>query len=264
MADFNITIGAQPTPGYTVTQSFGFAEEDCSTLNTTYSLGIIEDTATININYLLSSYTDASAWKTFKLRNVVYSNSTSFYLEHSATKIPEAGATVYDVDIEGVAASTAISGFVIKLDSLTLTTNETITFDLAVENVALDVGAYSSFTILLQKNDCTTTPPPKVIQKTLVGDDTCSEEWNVQVNVPAEGSRYVVRERSDGFGSLPLSETITTTSNYQLYIDAYEHPSIPSSNDTWSDVIIKVYSNSSSTVILDSFGFDRLHTGNVC
>jgi len=263
MADFSINISKKSTPEYTVTANTLFDIDGCITpLTTEYPVGLIQNTATLTPEYyLLSAYTDASSWKTLKIKNVVYSNGLNFYLSDTSVKIPEAGATVYDFDVTGQAVDIAIPNFTVTTDAYNLT-SATITFDLAIENLASEIDAYTTVTIMASKTNCITPVSDLIVA--MIQDDACGIQNDVNVFVPSEGERYVVVTSNDAFGSTSdttAGETITTETMYSLIIDASD-TGTPYSE--YSTVILLVYNNSSMSTLIDSWSITRNHQGIIC
>lgn len=261
MADFTVNIDAELTPQYTVTANKLYSETDCIQLDEELPIGLIKTTNSFNIYYLLTDYIDASSWKTLKIKNVVYSNPTGFYLSDTLVKIPEAGATVYDFDITGQAVDIAIADLTVTYDALNLVQNETITFDLAIENLVPTIGAYTSVTISIKHSTCPPVGPINELTIVSIVDDNCTLQDNVTVHVPPEGSRYVTVIPADGFGSPTVSgETITEDKTYNLIIAA----DIVGTLGDYSAVILRVFESISSTTSLDSHSITRKHIGTIC
>lgn len=259
MADFTVNIDAELTPQYTVTANKLYSESDCVQLDEEKSIGLIKTTNSFNYYYLLTDYIDASSWKTLKIKNVVYSNPTGFYLSDTLVKIPEAGATVYDFDITGQAVDIAITDLTVTYDALNLVQNETITFDLAIENLVPTIGAYTSVTISIKHRTCPPTDPILDVVPVPVSDTNCILQVDVTVNVPPEGSRYVVVTPNDSYGSPTVSgTTISTDTQYDMIITGDD-----STTEIHSTVLLRVYESSSSTTSIDSYILIRDH-GNIC
>lgn len=265
MADFAITINSQPTTSdYVVTASSVFKADSCiAVIDSETPIGLLQNTATTTPEYyMLSSYTDASAWKTLKIKNVVYSHPTNVYLSDTLVKIPEAGGTVYDFVITGQAVDIAIPNLTLTMDTYTPTGSATITFDLAIQNQLDQIGNYTSVTLQIDKKRCII--PLEEILISSVASNTCEIRDIATVIPPIEGERYVVLEANDIFGSegssVTAGETITVSTNYTLWINASD-VGVP---DTYSNVIIKVYNNSSMAILLSSYQIDRAHQGIIC
>lgn len=261
MASFNINISAQILPTYSIPQGiplFGF--DDCVLITNSITIALIESIKTSKDLFLLNSYTDVVAYKTLHIRNIVYSNGTQLYLEHNGVKIAVAGAIPYSIDITGLAADTDIPNFVIKMNSLDLVQDESIQFEMAIENINNVVGEYITQNIFVPHNVCKQIPAPKEINAVLILDTTCITKYDVTVFVPPEGSRYVTVSPSDSFGGLATTETITQNKTYSLILDA----SNVGINSFTSTIILRVYENSNSTLSIDSFQSERDHTGNIC
>jgi hypothetical protein len=262
MADFNVTINAQVVDEYVVNASASFPADSCSTLSSEEPVGLLQDTATLTPTYyMLTSYSDVSSWKTLKIKNVVYSHPTTVYLSDTLVKIPEAGATVYSFDVTGQPLDDAIADFTVTFDSYTPVGNATITFDLAIENLASEIGSYTTVTILAEFQKCVT--PPVDILLVVIQDDSCGLETSANVIVPAEGERYVILTANDAYGatsSTTAGETIVTDTLYQMIIDA-DDGGVPS---IYSTVLIQVYNNSGLSVLIDSHQISRNHAGAIC
>lgn len=260
MANFTVNINAELTPQYTVTANKLFKEDDCLVLNQEQDIGLIKTTNTYPIYYLLTNYIDASSWKTLKIKNIVYSNTTGFYLSDTLVKIPEAGASIYDFNVTGQAVDLAINNLTLTYDTLTLIQNETITFDLAIENLASFIGDYTSVLITLKYSECVPTLPIFNITTGTLNEGSCNTNQDVTVIVPPEGSRYVVIQNTGGFGSPVISETITSDKLYNLIIDANN----ATGTGTHSSVTLRVYESSGSTTSLASHLIQRDHNAVVC
>jgi len=262
MANFTVNIDAELTPQYTVTANKLYSEDDCAVLNEERALGLIKTTNTYDMYYLLTDYIDASSWKTLKIKNIVYSNTTGFYLSDTLVKIPEAGATVYDFDITGQAVDIPIANLTVTFDTLTLTQNETIEFDLAIENLVPTIGAYTSVKITLKHVICAPVEP--VVELTITNEDdtSCFTKADVNVKVPAEGSRYVTVTPDTAYGAPTVAgTTITVNTTYNLIIDrATGGPGSP----ILSRVILRVYEDSSQTTSIASHRISRTHGTAVC
>jgi len=264
MASFDININAQVIDEYVINPSKVFNASTCSNpLDTEWTIGLIEDTYVADPTYhLLTSYSDASSWKTLKIKNVVYSHPLNVYLSDTLVKIPEAGATVYDFDVTGQAVDIAIPNLTFTYDNYSPSGNATVTFDLAIENLASEVGSYTSVTILAEYSKCPSIPVADLLITT-ISDDGCGIEDTATVTPPAEGERYVVVTANDVYGNgsdTTAGETITTSTDYTLFIDA----STAGSVIHYSTVIIQVYNNSSMSVLLDSHQISRNHAGIIC
>ena len=265
MAGFTVNIGAQIVEKYVVTANALFSAKDCVVpTDKEHTIGLIENTLVLSPAYhLLTGYSDASSWKTLKIKNIVYSHPTTVYLSDTLTKIPEAGATVYDFNITGQAVDIAIPNLTMTYNNYTPVQNATITFDLAIENLALEVGLYTTVTLLINYVQCAPVSQGDLIIA-IIADNTCSIQHSVNVIVPLESTRFVVVSSIDNFGitsDTTTGETISVDTLYNLEIDA-SNTGEPYS--VLSQVSLKVYNDSGMSVLIDSHIITREHQGNIC
>jgi hypothetical protein len=264
MANFNININAPVDNGYTVTSSLFYSQSNCvNPFTGSILLGIWETTSSGSLQYLLQSYTRIFAPATLKFKNIVYSDSAHFYLEDGAGQVPEAGATVYDLDVVGVGSSAPIPDLTIKLDELDFALpNYTITFDLAVTSTDNVTGTYEPCTIFLQRTKCREVPEDTYLLGPKV-EGNCSTTQTIDIAVPLEEERRVVILPSDVFGSPTVDEVITpaTAPNaYNLEITGNNQ----TGTSTTSDIVVLIYASATSTTVIGSYLLSRNHSGAIC
>jgi hypothetical protein len=266
MADFTINIGAGVIDEYIANSSHAYTEDDCSTINRSYTIGLLKDTNTgVDWYYILDSYTNVQPWKTLKIKNISYSNPTGFYMEDLVTKIPEAGATPYDIDVLGVALDAFIPNFTFQIDNILVSQDESITFDLAVEDLNNDIGGYQRVTINLLHETCSTGGIQEDMTVTDIFDTSCIREVEVEVYVPPEGTRYVEASALDVWSSVfggVLPETISVTTTYTLQINAETVGVKPFSNH--SSITLTMKANAASSTIIAAATISKFHRGLVC
>lgn len=263
MADFTLNIEAKIDDGYLPIRYIVVEEENCSIINKEISFGVLESFNAPDIIFLLQSWTRGVSWKTLRIKNIAYSNSSEFYLEHNNVYIPEAGDTYYEVGVTGIGSSLPITDFLLKFNGLDLTQNETITFNLAVVDLNDVVGSYKPVTISLQMIECIPDPIPNYVT-TIVTDDDCSTVVDIAIAVPPEEERKVIIVPSDSFGSPTVNEVIDTSTAPNVYTLTITGSEVGVGTATSSSILVKIYADAVSGVVIDTFLLERTHLGFNC
>lgn len=266
MASFDININNKPVISY-VAKFESFQKNNCSVLNQTIPVGVINKIEVPGILFLLKEYINVSDWKTLRIYNAVYSKETSFYYEYNGVKIPQYGVdpNVLEatVDIESVLDNESIPLLTLVLDNHTLTSNETAYIDITIEDVSSQVLGRITVGFNLIAQQCPAAVNVKPITPVSSVTNSCYTESVVTVKVPAGSSRYVSVLVAGGFGTISggsLPATITSDTTYTLKIDA----ATGASNPIYSTVQLFVKLSSSSGTTLGSTIVRRNHTGNIC
>lgn len=261
MASFNINIESQPIDMYTIPTNIGINGYDsCDTINASLPIGIVEETNTTGIYYLLNSWNQIDPWKTLRIKNIDYSDTLGFYLKHNGSKLPEVGETEYTIDITGLSADEAIATFFIEMDLLSMISLEYINFEISIDDINDVNGGVRSSRIVLNYNECDIVVPTKPVKVTPVTDNSCKLEVDVNVIVPAEGSRYVTIVADSVYGSPTISETITESKTYRLTIDAANTGVLT----VVSTVLLRVFDSVSSSTSIGSAIIIREHSTTIC
>lgn len=263
MANFTLNINGQVDDGYLPIRYIITEEENCAVINKTIPLGVLESFNEPDIIFLLQSWARGVSWKTFKIKDIVYSNGTDFYLEDGGVLIPEAGSTPYDINVTGIGTSLPITDFLLKFNNLDLTQNETINFKLAVVDLNDIEGNYYPVTISLQKIECTPEPIPNYVT-TLVTDDDCSTVVDIVIAVPPEEERKVIIVPSDSFGSPTINEVINTSTAPNVYTLTITGSENGVGTPTLSSILVKIYADAVSGLVIDTFFLERPHLGFNC
>lgn len=255
MAVFEMTVVEQPEILYT-SGDLAFSKEDCSALNENIELGFTEIGAINDIEYLLSTYTGIGALN-LKIKDIVYSNDLGMYLDVSGTKLTAGSGTPVTISVSGLTAGDPVVGFTVKLFNLNLVQNETITFNLAIEDTNNVIGEYISVTIFLEYLTCLVVADTFIIRVDSTVVDGCESVTVLTVQVPPGGSRYVDIS-SDTPDTTDVTETITVDKQYTLLIKG-----IIGTNTEDENVVITV-KDAIGGVNLGGYNLKRFHTGIDC
>jgi hypothetical protein len=266
MANFTLNINGQVDDGYLPIRYIITEEEDCAIINKTIPLGVLESFNEPDIIFLLQSWGRGVSWKTFKIKDIVYSNGTDFYLEDGGVLIPEAGSTPYDINVTGIGTSLPITDFLLKFNNLDLTQNETINFKLAVVDLNDVEGNYYPVTISLQRIKCP-TPPVANYVAFITADTDCTTTCDITIACPDEEQRRVEISFTGTPGyqtvdlvATPVDEIITTPTVYQLAITADR--SIGTSFT--SNILVEIFPDATFPIALDSYILTRQHNSTLC
>lgn len=267
MANFNITIDAEPNIPYVPTYN-KIRQGDCLTGVTGVPLGIVNDTNTPGINFLLSEYTGGLGWKTLNISNITYSQPTWFDLEYnSVTLTPnvDPNVVVQAIPVTGLATNAAIPLFFANYDNDLATGNASLQFDLEIIDTGdTSLGKIRAGIIFLYVECIPPVTKAPIVQDSYT-DTSCLTSMQVTVKVPAEGSRYVSGINSDptygSFSPALTTETITADKTYTMTIDANN---AGSTNGEYTVMQILVKEAATSPLFLGGKTISRNHSVNIC
>lgn len=265
MADFNINIAAVPNiplePNYDKVR-----QGDCLTGVTSIPIGMVNDTNTPGIQFLLSEYTGANGYDTIRISNLLYTDESNWFLEYNGVPLVpnvDPNVVILTVDVTAVAVNAAIPLFLAKYDNDAITGNATIAFDFEVEDTLGTIFGKVRAGVIFLYVECIPPVQKATITEISVLQNGCETTRVVRVNVPAEGSRYVSKVESDGFASVTggtFPATITVDTEYTLKIDADNS----GPNGIYSVAQLLVKESATSGTFLSAATVSRNHTGNIC
>lgn len=265
MANFNITINAQPNIPYDPTYD-KIRQGDCLTGVTSVPIGIIKTQETPGIHFLLSDYVAANGWAELRISNINYTNESNFFMKYNSIALTpnvDPNVVLATIDVTSVSVNEAIALLFADYNNNNINKNESLAFDLEIQDtLGTSLGKVTVGIVLLYV-ECI---PPAVKEKVVINSTTdvaCYIEKVVTVKVPAESSRYVYKVTSDVYSTVTggtLPSTITSDTQYTLRIDV----STVGSVSIYSKAQLFVKEKASSGTIVGSASVSRNHAGNIC